>query len=162
MMRTYALSILVFFSMPSFADHAVMSDYPDGPKAETVPLPPARPAVPKKKFECNRVIISGIASVYGLNNGSGDSSTQPLAGGGRLNVRALTAAMLPPQPLHTWVEVTNRRTGKKVVVYVNDRGPYHHGRVIDLTPAAARAIGTPSTGQGGTDPVVVRSCKKVG
>jgi rare lipoprotein A len=40
------------------------------------------------------------------------------------------------------VEVTNTRTGRSVVVRINDRGPYIRGRVIDLTPAGARAIGS--------------------
>ena len=39
------------------------------------------------------------------------------------------------------VRVTNRHTGRSVVVRINDRGPFVRGRVIDLTPAAARAIG---------------------
>jgi rare lipoprotein A len=39
------------------------------------------------------------------------------------------------------VKVTNRRTGHSVVVRINDRGPFVRGRVIDVTPAAARALG---------------------
>jgi rare lipoprotein A len=39
------------------------------------------------------------------------------------------------------VRVTNRETGRSVVVRINDRGPFVHGRIIDLTPAAAHAIG---------------------
>jgi peptidoglycan lytic transglycosylase len=39
------------------------------------------------------------------------------------------------------VRVTNQRTGRSVVVRINDRGPFVRGRVIDLTPAGARAIG---------------------
>ncbi len=39
------------------------------------------------------------------------------------------------------VRVTNHHTGRSVVVRINDRGPFVRGRVIDLTPAAARAIG---------------------
>jgi rare lipoprotein A len=38
--------------------------------------------------------------------------------------------------------VTNKQTGKSVVVRINDRGPYVHGRVIDLMPAASKAIGS--------------------
>jgi rare lipoprotein A len=44
-------------------------------------------------------------------------------------------------PFGTSVTVRNRRTGKSVVVRINDRGPFVSGRVIDLSPAAARAIG---------------------
>jgi rare lipoprotein A len=39
------------------------------------------------------------------------------------------------------VRVTNKSTGRSVVVRINDRGPFVHGRIIDLTPAAARALG---------------------
>ena len=41
----------------------------------------------------------------------------------------------------TMVRVTNRRNNRSVVVRINDRGPFVRGRVIDLTPAGARAIG---------------------
>jgi rare lipoprotein A len=39
------------------------------------------------------------------------------------------------------VQVTNRRNGKSVTVRINDRGPFVRGRVIDVTPAGARALG---------------------
>jgi len=41
----------------------------------------------------------------------------------------------------TLVRVTNQRSGRSVVVRINDRGPFVRGRVIDVTPAAARALG---------------------
>ena len=44
-------------------------------------------------------------------------------------------------PLGTRVRVTNTRNGRSVVVRINDRGPYAAGRIIDLTPAAAHALG---------------------
>ena len=53
---------------------------------------------------------------------------------------ALTAAH-KTLPFGTMVRVTNRRNNKSVVVRINDRGPFVRGRVIDLTPAGARAIG---------------------
>jgi len=74
---------------------------------------------------------SGIASVYsGGHTANGEHAS---AGG-------LTAAH-KSLPFGTMVRVTNSSTGRSVVVRINDRGPYVHGRVIDLTPAAARAIG---------------------
>jgi rare lipoprotein A len=73
----------------------------------------------------------GIASVY---SGGGTAS------GERMNPGALTAAH-PSLPFGTKVRVTNRHTGRSVVVRINDRGPFVKGRVIDLSPAAARAIG---------------------
>ena len=44
-------------------------------------------------------------------------------------------------PFGTIVRVTNRRNGQVVVVRINDRGPFVRGRVIDLSPAAGRALG---------------------
>jgi rare lipoprotein A len=77
---------------------------------------------------------TGIASVYSTESGSGTASGQ------RLNPHALTAAHRS-LPFGTKVKVTNKRNGKSVVVSINDRGPFVRGRVIDLTPAAAKAIG---------------------
>jgi rare lipoprotein A len=73
----------------------------------------------------------GVASVY---SGGGTASCE------RMNPGALTAAH-PSLPFDTKVRVTNRHTGRSVVVRINDRGPFVKGRVIDLSPAAAKAIG---------------------
>jgi rare lipoprotein A len=51
-------------------------------------------------------------------------------------------------PLGTRVRVTNNRNGKSVVVIINDRGPFVPGRIIDLSPAAASAIGIKGSGVG--------------
>ncbi|MCY7349238.1 MAG: septal ring lytic transglycosylase RlpA family protein [Cytophagaceae bacterium] len=60
--------------------------------------------------------------------------------GEKFKEKALTAAHRS-LPFGTMVEVTNLRTRKKVVVRVNDRGPFNRGRILDLTNAAARQIG---------------------
>ena len=44
-------------------------------------------------------------------------------------------------PFGTRVRVTNHSNGRSVVVTINDRGPFVRGRIIDVTPAAARALG---------------------
>jgi len=44
-------------------------------------------------------------------------------------------------PFGTKVKVTNKRNGRSVTVRINDRGPFVRGRIIDLTPAAARVLG---------------------
>jgi rare lipoprotein A len=75
---------------------------------------------------------TGIASVY---------SNEKTANGEYAHASALTAAHRT-LPFGTMVEVTNNQTGRSVVVRINDRGPYIRGRVIDLTPAGARAIGS--------------------
>ena len=77
---------------------------------------------------------SGVASVYSTESGSRTAS------GARLNPGALTAAHRS-LPFGSRVRVTNRRNGRSVVVTVNDRGPFVRGRIIDVTPAAAHALG---------------------
>ena len=49
-------------------------------------------------------------------------------------------------PLNTLVEVTNLDNQRSVIVRINDRGPFSKGRVIDLTLAAAQALGMVSKG----------------
>jgi rare lipoprotein A len=51
-------------------------------------------------------------------------------------------------PFGTRVRVTNSRNGRSTVVVINDRGPFVPGRIIDLSPAAAAAIGIKSNGVG--------------
>src|SRR5215472_11787585 len=74
---------------------------------------------------------TGIASVY-----SGGRT----ADGEHARASGLTAAHRS-LPFGTMVRVTNQRTGRSVVVRINDRGPFVRGRIIDLMPAAAHAIG---------------------
>ena len=76
----------------------------------------------------------GIASIYSTESGSGTASGQ------KLNPGALTAAHRT-LPFGTKVKVTNKSNGREVVVTINDRGPFVRGRIIDLTPAGARALG---------------------
>ena len=75
---------------------------------------------------------SGIASVY---------SGEKTANGEYAHATAYTAAHRT-LPFGTFVEVTNTRSGRSVIVRINDRGPFVAGRVIDLTPAGAKAIGS--------------------
>ena len=78
---------------------------------------------------------SGIASLYATREqGTRTSSGRALHDG------ALTAAH-KTLPFGSRVRVTNRTNGRSVVVTITDRGPFVRGRVIDLTPAGARAIG---------------------
>ena len=77
---------------------------------------------------------SGVASVYSTESGNRTAS------GARLNPGAMTAAHRS-LPFGSKVRVTNRRNGRSVVVTVNDRGPFVRGRIIDVTPAAAQALG---------------------
>lgn len=65
---------------------------------------------------------------------------QTTANGERFDQDEFTAAHLT-LPFGTKVLVRNPRTGKQVVVRINDRGPYVAGRIIDLSKAAAKALG---------------------
>lgn len=65
--------------------------------------------------------------------------------GERVSSNVLAGAHLT-LPLNTLVEVTNLDNQRSVVVRINDRGPHARGRIIDLTHAAANAIGMVSKG----------------
>jgi rare lipoprotein A len=75
---------------------------------------------------------SGLASSYGEGSQT--------ASGERFNASELTAAHRT-LPFGARVRVTNHANGRSVVVTINDRGPFVSGRIIDVTPAAARALG---------------------
>jgi len=79
--------------------------------------------------------LHGTASYY-----SGKLHGRRTASGERYNQEALTAAH-KTLPLGTQVRVTNLKNGESVDVKINDRGPYHKGRIIDLSKGAARELG---------------------
>jgi|GEM_PF-78277 len=85
---------------------------------------------------------SGLASWYGRQfNG------RPTASGERFDMHAMTAAHRS-LPLNCYIRVTNQDNGKSVVVKVNDRGPFHGNRILDLSYGAAQQIGITSRGVG--------------
>jgi rare lipoprotein A len=75
--------------------------------------------------------FSGIASVY---------HDRMTASGEHMNPNAMTAAH-KTLPLGSIVTVRNHHNGRSITVRINDRGPYVRGRVIDLSPGAARVLG---------------------
>ena len=70
---------------------------------------------------------------------------RPTSSGEPYRPQAMTAAH-PSLPLGTKVRVTNRRNGLSAILRINDRGPYTGADVIDLSEAAAAAIGAKATG----------------
>lgn len=84
----------------------------------------------------------GIASWYGRKFHGQKTSI-----GETYDMYAMTAAH-PTLPLPSYVRVTNVATGRSVVVRVNDRGPFLHGRIIDLSYAAAYKVGIAGKGSG--------------
>lgn len=82
----------------------------------------------------------GMASWYGeAFQGRRTSSGEPY------DMYAMTAAHRT-LPIPTYVEVTNLENGRTAVVRINDRGPFHDGRIIDLSYAAARKLGVVGPG----------------
>ena len=87
----------------------------------------------------------GIASWYGSKfHGRRTSS-------GELYDMHLATAAHKSLPLPTYVEVTNLDNGRKMIVKVNDRGPFHRDRIIDLSYAAAIRLGVDKTGTARVD-----------
>lgn len=84
----------------------------------------------------------GIASWYG-NKFHGRKTSN----GETYNMYAMTAAH-KTLPIPSYLEVTNLKNGKKVIVRVNDRGPFHENRIVDLSYAAASKIGITGAGTG--------------
>jgi rare lipoprotein A len=68
------------------------------------------------------------------------SESGRVASGGRFDPGGLTAAHRT-LPFGTKVRVTDPKTGRSVVVTINDRGPFGKGRILDVSPAAARVLG---------------------
>ncbi|WP_171516185.1 septal ring lytic transglycosylase RlpA family protein [Cupriavidus necator] len=77
----------------------------------------------------------GVASWYGKG-----FHGRKTANGERFDMRAMTAAH-PSLPLDSWVLVRNLRNNKVAVLRINDRGPYHGNRVLDVSFGAARRLG---------------------
>lgn len=81
----------------------------------------------------------GLASLYSQRLHNHKTST-----GERYNMHSLTAAH-PTLPFNTRLQVKNVKNGRTVVVRINDRGPFHSKRIIDLSSAAAKRLGVTST-----------------
>ena len=91
----------------------------------------------------------GISSWYGKKfHGHRTSS------GETYDMYAMTAAH-KTLPLPTYVRVTHLENGRSVIVKVNDRGPFHQGRIIDLSYSAAKKLGITATGTGAVEVVAI-------
>lgn len=87
-------------------------------------------------------IERGIASWYGTKFHGNKTSN-----GETYSMYKMTAAH-KSLPIPTYVQVTNLKNGKTVIVRVNDRGPFHQNRIIDLSYVAAKKLGIVGTGTG--------------
>jgi len=114
---------------------------PETPPTEA-PAPEAPPVEP---------IGTGVASWYGK-----EFSGRRTASGERFDPTGYTAAHRS-LPFGSKVRVTHKRTGKAVVVRINDRGPFSHGRLIDLSHAAASELGIVGAGSGEVSLALLRN-----
>ena len=115
-------------------------DVPPPPPAYAVDLDQIEPPVEAR--DDGRDLGSGVASYYGRK-----FHGRRTASGERFDMHKLTAAHRT-LPFGSRVKVTNPRTGKSVVVRINDRGPFSRNRTIDLSRAAAEQVGLIQRGHG--------------
>ncbi len=93
----------------------------------------------------------GIASWYGKKfHGHRTSS------GETYDMYAMTAAH-KTLPLPTYVRVTHLKNGRSIIVKVNDRGPFHQNRIIDLSYSAAKKLGVTATGTAAVEVVAINA-----
>ncbi len=147
-----ALTMAVTAAAAFFSLSLRASDTPDVVKlgkgqASVESLPASwfgRHIMPPSPTPSERNIRGGEASFYGKGYGFSGRRT---ANGEGFNPQTLTAAHRT-LPMGSRVRVTNSSTGQSTVVRINDRGPFHGNRVIDLSYAAAREIGLIRSGLG--------------
>ena len=113
--------------------------------AAKIELPAEEPSVIEKlntvaSNTVRKFSQTGTASWYGRQ-----FHGRKTASGETFDMNAMTAAHRS-LPLNCYIRVTNRNNGKSVVVKVNDRGPFHSNRVVDLSYGAAKQLGITSAG----------------
>jgi len=113
------------------------------PSAGMVDVTAIEPAAPDEAVPgIGRAIGSGVASYY-----ADKFNGRRTASGETFSNRAMTAAHRT-LPFGTRLRVTNPANGRSVVVRVNDRGPFHGGRLLDLSRTAADQVGIVQRGHG--------------
>lgn len=136
--RTIASGLLMLCGALTQAKAQVALDQ----DTQLAPVEATAAGTAKKDTETGEVAVRqrGIASWYGPA-----WRGRRTASGTRFDDRAMTAAHLW-LPFETTARVTNVQNGRSVDVVVNDRGPYHRGRIIDLSARAAEALGIKNCG----------------
>ena len=110
-------------------------------KPKAVAAARAAPPSPKSRLDYSGRKRVGKASYYARHFGG-----RKMADGTPMRLNHHNAAS-KTLPLGTTAKVTNLKTGKSAVVKIQDRGPFVQGRIVDLSPATARAVGiTPREG----------------
>ena len=127
----------------------------DAAPAPAMPAPAASASAPAVSTTASAV-ERGLAAVY-----SDRLNGRKTASGERYDRTKLTAAH-KTLPFGTQVKVTNAKNQKSVVIRINDRGPTQAGRILDLSPAAAKALGIHRLGMGEVTAEVVGEAPKGG
>ena len=126
---------------------AMLQRPPDPPAStetttQPAPSPPetTKPPIKKTPAVQGKLPQTGEASWYGAQH-----QGKQTASGTIFDHSRLTAAH-PSLPFGSKIKVTNLSNGKSVEVEINDRGPFAENRIIDLSQAAARALGMIESG----------------
>ena len=129
-------------ALASWAVALVLTGCATGPALVNAPPPemPAPQPAPGPKVAPRPAEATGTASWYGKAHHG-----QPTASGETYDMHAFTAAHRS-LPLGTRLLVTNVQNDRTVEVRINDRGPFVRGRILDLSYAAARELGSLSDG----------------
>lgn len=135
-------ALIASVAAPALADQPSAILSPATTIAASVGLVEQTPTLSQSDEPTYQTIGSGMASYYGR-----ELAGNRTASGERFDPSALTAAHRS-LPLGSKVRVTNPKTGDSVIVRINDRGPFHGSRLIDLSEAAARQIGIRAAGRG--------------
>jgi rare lipoprotein A len=128
---------------------AILALVASAAQAQTAPATPATPAAPAA-VPAPAAATPAPASTAGVETGLAAVYSDKLHGrktaSGQVYDRNKLTTAHKTLPFGTKVKVTNVKNDKSVVLLVNDRGPTQAGRVVDISPAAAKALGIPARG----------------
>ena len=129
--------LMLGLAMTASARDGAATNKDQAPSTQAAPTPsPAKTThKPRRWFQV------GIASWYGSH-----FQGRETAAGEKYDMNQMTCAH-PTLPMGTWLRVTNLKNRRTAFVRVNDRGPLLDGRIVDLSAAAARAVGLAGVGK---------------
>lgn len=144
-------------SCDNYTGYRTRDGHPAASLADALKPAPTATAEPKARPAAGTGLKAGAAIERGVASWYGPGFHGRLTANGEVfNQHALTAAH-KTLPFGTQVVVRNQRTGKEVVVRINDRGPFAKGRIIDLSKAAAERLQMVNNGH---DRVVLRTVQQ--
>jgi len=117
-----------------FISAALLAGCASNPKYRSVPADRGKTST-RSTRTTGKVYATGVASYYGKK-----FHGRKTASGEVYDMYAMTAAHRT-LPFGTIVEVENKKNGRKIIVKINDRGPFIPGRILDLSKGAAQKLG---------------------